>query len=165
MRASPAFQITIVRFGVWRAAVLVLLLAALACLVAWLPGAGAVGAPLRLAVGLPGVALMAAGAGLLRCAPTSLRWDTRRWHLGPASTMGDEPASGRLAVAIDLGSWMLLRFEHDASVGRRHSTWLPVQRRGLEGQWHALRCAVYSARPAEGHDAGSRPPVSPESQE
>ena len=32
-------------------------------------------------------------------------------------------------------------------------TWLPVQRRGLESQWHALRCAVYSARSSTGHPA------------
>jgi hypothetical protein len=109
--------------------------------------------------------LLAAGASPLRCAGTSLRWDTRQWHLGPASTTGDEPHSGRLAVAIDLGAWMLLRFQPDGAAGKRRSIWLPVQRRGLETQWHALRCAVYSARPAEGHEAGSRPAVSPESQE
>jgi hypothetical protein len=40
---------------------------------------------------------------------------------------------------------MLLRFTPDAPA---RMTWLPVQRRGLEAQWHALRCAVYSPRPA-----------------
>jgi hypothetical protein len=51
---------------------------------------------------------------------------------------------GNVAVVIDLGPWMLLRFTADAPP---RTTWLPVQRRGLEAQWHALRCAVYSPRP------------------
>jgi hypothetical protein len=165
MRASPAFQVTVQRFGAWRSGVLALVLAAAAALGAWIAAPDNVH-PLRirLAVAAAGALLLAGGASRLRCRSASLRWDTTKWHLGPASTKGEEPHSGRLAVAIDLGAWMLLRFRHDGAAGRRRSMWLPVQRRGLESQWHALRCAVYSARPAEGHH-GSRPAVSPESQE
>ena len=51
---------------------------------------------------------------------------------------------------------MLLQFRaHDRSHSPR-MIWLPVQRRGLEPQWHGLRCAVYSPRPARdvARDAG-----------
>jgi hypothetical protein len=166
MRASPAFQITVVRFGVWRAAVVAVLAAATASLAAWLLSAGA-SEPMAVlgAVGVIGAALLTHATSLLRCPPISLRWDTCQWHLGPASTAGEEPATGRLAVAVDLGGWMLLRFEHDLATPRRRSTWLPVQRRGLESRWHALRCAVYCARPVEGRAAGPHAAISPESQE
>jgi hypothetical protein len=51
-----------------------------------------------------------------------------------------------VAVAIDLGGWMLLRFVPGAGGGR--ARWIALQRHGLEPQWHALRCAVYAPRPA-----------------
>jgi len=47
---------------------------------------------------------------------------------------------GTLEVAMDLGAFLLLRLVDE----RRRSAWLPVQRRGLEAQWHGLRCAVYA---------------------
>ena len=51
--------------------------------------------------------------------------------------------TGTLEVAMDLGGLLLLRL-----VGQRRTrVWLPVQRRGLESQWHGLRCAVYSPPP------------------
>jgi len=166
MRASPAFQVTVERFGIWRAVVLALLSAAAATLSAWLLSeAGSTPVALLVPVGLAGAALVASAALLLRCRPTSLRWDSTQWHLGAPGTAGDEPHTGRLAVAIDLGGWMLLRFEHDLTRRWRRTTWLPVQRRGLESQWHALRCAVYCARPVEGHVAGPHAASSPESQE
>lgn len=81
----------------------------------------------------------------------SLRWDTQQWHLGAASTLGQEPHAGRLMVALDLGAWMLLRLIPSAvsasSVRLPAGGWLPVQKRGHETHWHALRCTVYSARP------------------
>jgi hypothetical protein len=42
-------------------------------------------------------------------------------------------------------------------VPRRRATWLPVQRRGIERQWHALRCSVHSPHAAPGHDTLHRP--------
>jgi len=166
MRASPAFQITIERFGVWHAVVAALLLAAAGALGAWLMSIDDGVAPaLRVGAAIAGAAALALCASLLRRRPTSLRWDTQAWHLGPAASRSDEPSRGRLVVAMDLGGWMLLKFEHDVAQGVPRRSWLPVQRRGLESQWHALRCAVYSARPAEGRDAGLRAAISPESQE
>jgi hypothetical protein len=56
---------------------------------------------------------------------------------------------------IDLGRWLLVVFEDSTSaVGR---VWLPLQRRGLEGEWHALRCALY-AIPAGGDAAAGDNP-------
>jgi hypothetical protein len=82
-----------------------------------------------------------------RLQPVSLRWDTQRWHVGVASSAGHEPASGRLTVAVDAGAWMLLRFVPDRRTVWRSGLWLPVQRRGHEPAWHALRSTVYCARP------------------
>ena len=53
---------------------------------------------------------------------------------------------------IDLGSWLMVAFEKSGSVTGH--VWLPLQRRGLERDWHALRCALY-AIPAAG-DAAAR---------
>ena len=49
-----------------------------------------------------------------------------------------------MTVAIDLGSFLLLSLVGADAGACRSGRWLPVQRRGLELQWHALRCAVYS---------------------
>jgi hypothetical protein len=76
---------------------------------------------------------------LWRVSARSLRWDGQVWWL--------DAVPGGMKVVIDLGPWMLLSFT-PAAPGRLMS-WLPVQRRGLEPQWHALRCAVYSPRPLD----------------
>jgi hypothetical protein len=155
MRASPAFQVTVRRFGVWQAALLSLLAITSAALLAWLASPDSAVPPGWRALAVAaGAIILAVAAPLLRRSPFSLRWDTQRWNLGPASSAGEEPWQGKLAVAIDLGGWMLLRFEQDGEPIRRPIRWLPVQRRGLEAQWHALRCAVYCARPEPGRDAG-----------
>ena len=154
MRAVAACQFTLDRFGAWRAVVVILAASAAFSAVAWFVARGRNdGVAGLLACGL---ALTVAGAGALlagRREPLSLRWDTRQWHLGPASTAGQEPGCGDLQVAIDLGPWMLLRWHPDAASRGAAVTWLPVQRRGLESQWHTLRCAVYSPRSAVGVDA------------
>ena len=152
MRAFAASQFTLTRFGLWSTAVLVLTLLAATTLAVWLStrvffeGASA--------LAIAGIALaLWFGATVSRRAPLSLRWDSQRWHLGPADTMGHEPWTGELNVVIDLGPWMLLRFRPDAQSSPDAVRWLPVQRRGFESQWHTLRCAVYSPRPAAGVDA------------
>jgi hypothetical protein len=98
--------------------------------------------------------LLAAAARVRRVAPVELHWDSRCWHWRPADDPGARPAAGTLAVALDLGPWMLLRLDALEPSKAARRTWLPVQRRGLEAHWHALRCAVYCARPAPGIDAG-----------
>jgi hypothetical protein len=151
MRAAPAFQVSLRRFGAWRVAVLLLAALGVAAMTAWwLLRESPMTAPTSLAVALAALALAVLGARCARIPAADLRWDGRVWHLGPAS--GDS-VSGELSVAIDLGAWMLLRFAPAAPEARPRAIWLPVQRRGLEPQWHALRCAVYSPRPAPAEDA------------
>lgn len=153
MRATPAFQVTLHPSRAWRAAIAVPALAALAALLAW-----ALAEPIDAAraAGLAGGLLaVAACATLARARPLSLRWDTQSWRLGPAERRGEEPWAGTLAVAIDASAWMLLRFVHDRTNGPRRTTWVAVRRRELAAQWHALRCAVYCARPAPGPEAAS----------
>ena len=146
------------RFGVWRAGVLVVIGAACAVLVAWLVSRDEFTLVwVQVLICAAAVLLLCLGATLLRIAPVSLRWDGREWHLGPAASAGDEPWHGSLAVAVDLGPWLLLRFEHDTPSRRRRISWLPVQRAGLSDRWHALRCAVYCARSDPGLDAGMNP--------
>ena len=155
MRASPAFQLTIDRFGAWRAVLACAGLAAAAALAAW----AASDAPFgwRLAGTGIGSALLLRALPMARIPALSLRWDTRCWHLGPAATRGEEPCSGTLDVALDLGPWMLLKFVQDVTQARPRVRWVPVQRRGLEAHWHALRCAVYSPRPAPAREAADQP--------
>ena len=140
MRASPACQVTLQHFGVWRAAVLGLSLSGAASVAGWLAGReAAMSTPLVAAMLVAVPALAALVWSLLRTPARSLRWDGQAWHL--------DAIPGDVAVVIDLGPWMLLRF---TAAEPDQITWLPVQRRGIDAQWHALRCAVYSPRPLVG---------------
>jgi hypothetical protein len=143
----------------WRAGVGALIVGVLGVQIAWLVGRAA-DMPLAVsfAVGAIDLMLMAGASRALRMPPVDLRWDTQRWHIGIAP--------GNLTIALDLGGWMLLRFDPDSPLpGGSRTTWLPVQRPGLEPHWHALRCAVYCARPALGTDSGPNSAPGPESQE
>lgn len=93
--------------------------------------------------------------------PLVLRWDGTHWTLAVGATVSDidaahfEEEPGNLAVAIDLGRWMLLRFtasrrdRHVAMRGfsGRPGHWLALSESNHRAQWHALRCAVYSVAP------------------
>ncbi len=148
MRASPACQVTLERFGWWRAGVGALASVAFAAAATWLISSHERMSLWALAwlLALTSLSLCSAFL-LLRCPPLSLRWDTQRWNVGPSSAVGDEPWPGQLAVVVDLGYWMLLRFRHDLAATGRSTVWIPVQRAGLSTPWHAFRCAVYSSRP------------------
>ncbi len=151
MRAAPACQISLRRFGVWRSGVLALAALGVAVMAAWLiTRESALLSPSSVAAACATLLLATAGASLAKMPAVDLRWDGLVWHLGPPA---GEPIAGELRVAIDLGAWMLLRFAPASPQARPRITWLPVQRRGLEAQWHALRCAVYSPRPAPAPDA------------
>jgi hypothetical protein len=156
MRASPAFQVVLDRFGVWRALVLAATLTGMGVMAVWLvsqpPSLPAV---VRACLAIAALVLLLLGASAARVRPVSVRWDGQLWHLGPPESSGHEPESGDLRVVLDLGPWMLLRFGPAGSTWRHRATWLPVQRRGLESQWHALRCAVHSPRPQPGADVAA----------
>jgi hypothetical protein len=155
MRSFAPAQFTIQDFGHWRAALGLLALLSVVTLVAWFfarPAPRDVLAWLMLATAILALVVWPIWP-LANPAPVSLRWDARCWHLGPVDGVGCEPERGELSVAIDLGHWMLLRFTPAQAPAGRRPTWLPVQRAGLEAQWHALRCALHSPRPAAGPDA------------
>ena len=155
MRAAPPFQVTLHRFGVWRGAVMALAGSGLGTSAAWLATQPApIGLPALIAAILAVLAILVLGRSLLRTPPMHLRWDGLSWYLGPNT---GEPVPGDLHAAIDLGPWMLLRFAPTAPAARRRAVWLPAQRRGLEAQWHALRCTVYSPRPAPADKFPARP--------
>ncbi len=153
MRAIAACQFTLSRFEVWRRAVAVFAGAVVLALLLWFVGQP-VAPPwfMAVALGLVAMAALVLAASLLRTRPVSLRWDGREWHVCPAESARQAPAeheqAGSLMVALDLGTWMLLQFVPHVSGQGSRATWLPVQRSGLEPQWHTLRCAVYSPRPA-----------------
>ena len=143
MHGSPPCAITVARFGAWRAAVAALALAALASLAAWL-----VGSPLgedtriRVGVGAAALATLALAASLWRQPAVRLRWDGLAWAV--AAPADGAEVSGRLEIAIDLGSFLLLRFTPAGRSGPVAVSWIPVGRAGLEPEWHGFRCAVHS---------------------
>ena len=151
MRASPAVEVALTRFGAWQVAVGALASASALSSLAWwatqqrLPPVAA-GVVTSAALGV----LAWLAVSLVRVPHTRLRWDGRGWQLRRAGAASPEPVAGEVAVTIDLGAWMLLRFEPLAPTQWAAPVWLPVQRAGIESQWHALRCAVYSPRPAPG---------------
>jgi hypothetical protein len=137
MRASPACQVSLQRFGVWRGGVLGLSVLGAASVAAWVVGREWPLPTWVVAVAaMTGVLMLLLAGSLWWTRSARLHWDGQTWQL--------DAVPGELAVVIDLGPWMLLRFT-PAEPAR--ATWLPVQRLGLESQWHALRCAVYSPRP------------------
>ena len=155
MGETVSVEVSVACFGVWRAAVAIVAATALACLTAWsttmlgsvspggVPWVGAVAALLAGATLVLAGSLMRVRAGALSC-------HDGQWRFAPA---GGPPRVGALVVALDLGSFLLLRLEEQ----RHRSTWLPVQRRGLEREWHALRCAVYSPPPPAAESVESAP--------
>ena len=147
MRAAPPIVVTVARFGVWRGLLAALWALTAAVLAAW------VVLRLELAAPWPASSLAAVLAGgialgLSKRPAVRLRWDGRVW------IVDDEERS--LEPAIDAGAWMLLRLRRPGA--RPRTLWLPVQRRGLEASWHALRAAVYSPRPMS--DAAAAPGLS-----
>jgi len=145
MRESVLFELRLRRFGVWRLAIGLVASAAVAAMAAWAAsmwdsqeGAGralisAVAAALSLATIVIAVSLGRVEGGLLTCRDGV-------WTF--LSDAGGQ-RSGTLEVAMDLGGFLLLRLVGEA----RTTAWLPVQRRGVEDQWHGLRCAAYSRPP------------------
>ncbi len=149
MRASPAFQVHLQRFGLWQVAVWSLALSGVAAQLAWLGSRDRpLGAVLLMLSVVTVLAIVGLAATLANVPGVLLRWDGQRWFLGSPASTPAETVPGDLSVAIDLGPWMLLRFTSEAAAQRPRGIWLPAQRRGIEAQWHALRCCVYSPHAA-----------------
>jgi hypothetical protein len=119
-----------------------------------------------------GTAIAAAGLGWrwLRPPVVELGWDGAAWRLSPAGAGARRPAaadaagepghdaidapSGTLTVAIDLGRWMLLRWQPEDGRPR----WIAAAAGEVGPAWHALRVAAFgtAGAPGPGHE-GSRP--------
>ena len=158
MHGSPPCTITVARFRAWRAGVAVVALAGLATLGAWLLASPLGERPWPQAgVALAAIATVALAASLWRQPVVRLRWDGLGWTVAAAAGEGPE-VPGRMEVAIDLGSFLLLRFRPDGSSGPAAVRWIPVGRSGLEHEWHAFRCAVHSPQPAPGRPPAAQSP-------
>jgi len=144
MRGAPPVEIRVHRQGPWRAFVVALVILTAGSIALWLASAEA-GTAFKAA--LVAATLGACAAALSTTAPfdLSLRWTGSSWVLSRGDAPTSEPLAGTLTVPIDLGSWMLLRFVGEPAHVR--TTWLPVRRGEVEGDWHALRCAVHAPRP------------------
>jgi len=152
MRAAPPLELRVKRYSAWRAGLTALGAIVLAAMAAWWssqpeprPFRVDAGAVLGVLMALWGV------ASLWNPGSLALRWDRQRWQL---ALDGGAEESGEVAVAIDLGAWMLLRFAPDGARTTRRGAWIPIQRRGHEAQWHALRCAVFAPRMASASGSG-----------
>jgi len=147
MRAAPALQVDVLRFGWWRATVAFCVLATLALNGVWLLSmAATLTLAALVACGAAAVICVAAAASLLNPRAFRLRFEGSGWQVSGLGA-GSQVCAGQVGACVDMGFWMLLRFRADMPRPRCRHRWLPVQRQGLQTQWHALRCAVYSARP------------------
>lgn len=146
MHAPAEFQFTVSRFGAWRGGLAVSGMVVWSSAFAWWiaserPWLSVAGVFLLLAC----LAATASLASLARMPAFVLRWDGGQWHLTWAA---GEPSPGSLRVAIDGGRWLLLHFVPDRAAPFRSATrWLPVQRSGLEADWHRLRATLFTAIP------------------
>ena len=158
MRESPVFEVRLRRFEVWRSAVAALAVAAISASLAWAFATAASGnddsvAAIVSIAGLLTAATIVAAVSLARVPAGVLSCRDGLWSFVPDA---GATRSGPLTVALDWGAFLLLRLDP-----RPHAhVWLPVQRRGLEREWHALRCAVYSPprRAGTAATAASLPP-------
>jgi hypothetical protein len=145
MRAAPPVQALSCSAGPWRSFQLALcassaaVAAGWAAATLWEPGAVA------LAAGL--TAGLAAGLAARRAVPVhlvQLAWDGSTWWLRPPDA---ESRPGQVALMLDLGPWMLVRFS-PAGAGRHGAVWLPLSRRDAAAAWPALRVALHAPQPA-----------------
>ena len=162
MRAAPAFQISLRRSGAWRFATFLIVALGLGALTVWvITHERPVQPVLLIGAVVLGVAVIALGAGVARVPAVDLRFDGRCWYLtesaGSSHRAVVEAMAGDLHIAIDFGTWMLLRFVPVSMSGevQRRAVWLPAQRCGAENQWHAFRVSVHAPRQAPTGD----PPV------
>ncbi len=135
MRVAPPVQALSCGAGHWRLFQQTLAALAVAVAVVWaglqLGAEGAVLVGAALVLGL--AAAWWAGRRLVQPA-RQLHWDGAAWQLRP------EGLAGQVALMIDLGDWMLVRFSPGAH-------WLPLSRRDAATDWQALRVALHAAPP------------------
>lgn len=140
MQPAPAVSMTARGRGAWAAWQSLLTVLATAVGLGWMLDRA--GLPTAWVVGMAGFA--AAWSGWLaweagRHGAGRLEWDGRIWRHVPGP--GRDAAEGALTVAVDLGSWMLLRLEPPHGRTR----WIALARSDATAAWPALRRAVLAA--------------------
>jgi hypothetical protein len=143
----PAPPVTVVAAPCRRTAWLVPALAALAAAACITTACAHLEWPAALALVCAALAAAVAAALSARWLPRHamrLQWDGVRWRL--AMKGGNDSQAGEIAVMMDLGNWMLLRFDAEGRGSRR---WLPLR----SAEARMLRPALYASRPEPGDAA------------
>jgi|KBSSwiStaDraftv2_1062776.scaffolds.fasta_scaffold129041_4 hypothetical protein len=153
MRETPPFEVRLHRFATWRAAVAAVALAAVTAACAWAASTASTGDADNVAWVVAtalvlALATLAAALSLARVPAGVLACRDGCWTFTADS---GRTVAGALTVALDWGAFFLLRIDGAA----RARLWLPVERHGLEREWHALRCALYTPPRAPGPPAPS----------
>ena len=152
MRTAPAVHLSLEADTPWRVGLCLLCAAAAAAPLAWsmlwlrMPPGAALGGGVAVALGTAGMLWQRLDHGTV-----ALAWDGAQWWL---QGRGDvQPHAGRMQLMIDLGTWVLLRFmpapAPAAQPGAR-GHWLALSQTRHRPHWHALRCALHGASPADG---------------
>jgi len=165
MRAPPPVEFDSTSSGGWRAALSLLVGAAVGVPAAWAlpyvaaawsdPEVGALAGRLGDPAPQATLALVLAAAVVavfwrawpgLSGAPRTLRWDGQDWVLAQA---GAPDRRGGATLMLDLGRWMLVRFHPAEAAGRHAAAWLPLTATADAARWAALRGALWNWRSHE----------------
>jgi len=160
MRAPPPVRVLSDGAGLWRG-IQWSLRAAAAGVVSYWAATQLLGPDARMAAACVLVGLLWAFVEARRPPEPArhLAWDGQVWTLSrPAA----EPVAGRVAVMLDLGSWMLLRFDRQppARPGWRGRVWLPLKQSDAGVAWPAVRAALFAPH-ADAASTGPHPPTRP----
>jgi hypothetical protein len=147
MRAAPSFELELQVGPRERALVSLWCGICLAAFSAWLVAHGwTMTRQEPMPSWVPALAASATGAvaGMAawiigRGEPATLGWSRGAWLL-TGGRSGAQATPGSVALMLDLGPWMLLRFR---PADRRACHWFGVDESAAGTQWHALRAALY----------------------
>ena len=157
MRTRLSCVVELRRFGVWRSAVFAVAATAIAAMAAWgglaLANGSNGSAPIAAIAAAMAILSALLAMSLARVEPGTLACSDGGWTFTSRRGGVERVESGTLTVAVDLGSFLLLKL----TSGDASRRWLPVQRRGLQADWHALRCAVHAPRPVADAAAANKP--------
>jgi len=155
MRVAPPVQALSCGAGPWQSTQQMLYALSVAVLAYW-AGRQLLQPSLALGFGCLALALSAAwlAGQLLRRPPCALIWDGAAWAV-ELPRLGRH--TGQVALMLDLGGWMLVRFTPDRPPGPI-AIWLPLSSRDAAASWPALRVALHSTRAPPGEQDATRSP-------
>ena len=177
MQESLTVEVALRRFTVWRGAVSLLALLAVASWLAWVmsrtswplvwqvaAGTGGAAAWLLVARSLlamkPGVLACRGGRWTFAADAVLLKAADRTVHEVPMTATAAAIATDvEVAVALDFGSFLLLRLVTVDPTAQPRLRWLAAERHGVTDRWQALRCALYAPRPAVSAPGAPAAPV------